>query len=242
MKRWRFSLKSLLLLVTLAAVFFGWMGTRVHQAHQERIAIAEIAKSGGVFEYDYAYHEIGKPKTGASPNGHPWLRSLLGDEFFDSPISLYLYNSRNTSTQIPRLWAFRETLRWLSLGGSTVVDAELRHVAQMSELQYLNLRGTGITDNGVKHLEPLIRMKGLDLMGCPVTDTSVPLLARFDSLEYLNVCGTELSQRGITQLHNALSDCDIRSGRVVRVDMKGDATAIRPPLYLYPDGGDVDTP
>ncbi len=225
-RRRNFSLKALLLLVTLAACVFGWMGIRLRQARQQRIAVSEFIRTGGVFEYD--------------SKGSQWLRSLLGSDFFDSPTSLYLYNSRNTSKQLPQLGTFKKSLRWLGLGGSTIANADLRYVGQMTELQYLNLRATDITDDGVKHLEPLTQMKGLDLMGCPVSDTSVPLLSCFKNLEYLDVCGTRLSRNGIAQLHVALPDSEIRSGQVVRIDTEGDAIATRCPSYRYLDGGNAE--
>ncbi len=75
MNRWRsFSLRAILLLVTLAACFLGEIGMRLHQARQQRVAVSEIVKTGGMFEYGYAYHEIGRPKSGAKPNGPQWLR------------------------------------------------------------------------------------------------------------------------------------------------------------------------
>ena len=52
-------------------------------ARRQREAVATIEKVGGVVDYDWEYDE-GRTTflANAHPPGPPWLRGLLGDEFF----------------------------------------------------------------------------------------------------------------------------------------------------------------
>lgn len=117
----RFSLTSLLLAVTCLACLFGWLGIRLREAAKQRNAVATIEKTGGVFEYDYVYYDIGKPKWGGQPNGPRWLRRLFGDEFFNTPVGLYLYNSRDVASALSKLDSLPH-LKFLLLGGSSITD------------------------------------------------------------------------------------------------------------------------
>ena len=50
-RRWyQFSLRTLLLVMTVFAV---WLGIKIHQARQQKQAVAAIEKLGGTVYYDY---------------------------------------------------------------------------------------------------------------------------------------------------------------------------------------------
>src|SRR5688572_1612308 len=85
---WRFSLKTLLILLTL---FCLWLGTLANSANRQRRAVQAIQRSGGEFNYDY--QRIPSPSgqrysNRAEPPGPKWLRRILGDHYFITPVAL----------------------------------------------------------------------------------------------------------------------------------------------------------
>ena len=83
-RRWpRFSLRTLLILTALVAV---WLGVQVNKAQKQRAAVAAIEAAGGQIIYDWEYlawqHSMTPPGSGI---GHPqpaWLRYIVGDDYF----------------------------------------------------------------------------------------------------------------------------------------------------------------
>jgi hypothetical protein len=65
-RRWfQFRLRTLLLLVTVFAVWFGWLA---HQARQQKEAVAWVREMEGTARYDYELDEDGqRTSTGQPP-------------------------------------------------------------------------------------------------------------------------------------------------------------------------------
>src|SRR6476659_4651164 len=94
--RWfRFSLRTLLLLITALCV---WLGIQVNAARRQREAVAAILKAGGRVHYDYEIvPQPWPPKTlqtgiyGIDPQaklpGPAWLRQGIGDDSFRTAVA-----------------------------------------------------------------------------------------------------------------------------------------------------------
>jgi hypothetical protein len=97
------SLRGLILLVFVIALWLGWI---VHKARQQREAVAALQKFGGFVHYDWEFIDgpvkvprgnlIWKPSWGTlTPGRQPWapdwLRRALGDEYFQSIVHVSLY-------------------------------------------------------------------------------------------------------------------------------------------------------
>ncbi len=66
--RWfQYSLRTLLILVTLFAIPCSWLAVKRHQAQREREAAAAFEKLGGSVAW-------------SNPSGPVWLRKLIGDD------------------------------------------------------------------------------------------------------------------------------------------------------------------
>src|SRR5262249_8706954 len=70
----------------------------------------------------------------------------------------------------------------LSLQGTKVTDAGLKHVAGFRKLHQLYLGQTAITDVGVKHLAPCEQLRHLGLENTRVTDAGIKALANLQNL------------------------------------------------------------
>jgi hypothetical protein len=99
--------------------------------------------------YDYEIGASNNRIPNAQPPGPPWLRKLLGDDFFAS-------------------------VGWVSLREAT--DAALKRIEALARLRELDLTNTSITNAGLEHLKGLTQLKALRLERDHVTDAAVQRL------------------------------------------------------------------
>jgi hypothetical protein len=139
-----------LLVGLLLLVPCGWFVVKMGEARRQKTAVEEIENMGGGVWYDYQFDASGHEIQYAEPPGDPWLRRVLGDDFFTNVIELDL-----TRTQIADEGLTH--LEWLprlqSLGlGERVTDAGLQHLERLPQLRTLKLARTQITDAGIQRL------------------------------------------------------------------------------------------
>src|SRR5262245_15433970 len=107
-RRWsRFSLRTLLVLVSIASAGFGWLGVKVRQAQQQREAVKAIQNLGALeVRYDYQMTPDGKFDNVTLPPGPVWLRKLLGDDAFANVVLVILADSEVTDADLILLHEF----------------------------------------------------------------------------------------------------------------------------------------
>jgi hypothetical protein len=141
-RRWfRYSLRTLLVLVTIASVAFCWLGLKMRQSQRQKEAVEAIRKLGGYVAY---YHEGRHMVVAPPPPGPVWLRTLAGDDVFSQ-------------------------VHHVRLSGETVTDADLVHLQGLTELQVLVLSGTQITDAALVELQGLTQLEDLFVAHTQVT-------------------------------------------------------------------------
>lgn len=97
-QRFQFSLRALLVALTLLGV---WLGIAVAPAQRQRRAVKAIEALGGSVRYDWQSKE---GSSDPSPNGPTWLRRLVGDDYFQSVECVYLFGSADETVKtIPHL-------------------------------------------------------------------------------------------------------------------------------------------
>jgi internalin A len=173
-RRWfQFSLRTLLLLVAVLAVWLGWHTYRVKQ---QREAVLTVEEVGGLVRYDYQWTRGG---TTAPPNRPSWLARLVGVDHVHDVVSITLAHNKS------------------------VTDADLRQLSALKNLRDLNLGWTEVSDAGLVHLKQLTRLESLYLEGCPnVTDSGIAHLAGLTNLKELAVSNTGMSNAGMVHLKN----------------------------------------
>ncbi|MEK6249802.1 MAG: hypothetical protein N2C12_16580, partial [Planctomycetales bacterium] len=145
--RWfQFRLRSLLVLMTLSAIFCSWYTCEMQKAAERRSAIEKIIELGGSVSYlgDDIFTDSGAIVTlGEPPSWYSWLRKLHGDE--------YLGNCLEVRYMRP-------------------TDAGLVNLKGLTKLEYLYLWPWQITDAGLVNLKGLTSLKNLGLFCPQVTD------------------------------------------------------------------------
>ncbi len=81
----------------------------------------------------------------------------------------------------------------LSLQGTKVTDAGLKHVAGFKKLQQLYLGQTTVTDAGLKELATLERLTHLGLENTHITDAGIHSISNLKNINYLNIGGTAIT-------------------------------------------------
>ncbi len=224
--RWKtISLRGLLLVVLLIALWLGWVVTK---ARQQRASVAALQKFGGFVHYDWEFvngpfkvpqgnslwmPSWGKFTPGRKPWAPDWLRRAIGDEYFQSisHVSLYVdiqkqmasatWVNIGSADDALRKLATQTTVRTLQLGGQQVTDENLAYVGQMTSLEELSISwGFHLTDKGFAHLSGLKRLRMLEVDHSKMTDASLELIGKLTNLEELRLGGTGLSDRGLGYL------------------------------------------
>ena len=203
-RQWlHFSLRTLLIVITLATVTFGgWVQFMRQRARKNRERVAavekaadEIEKLGGTVYMIEVWEDYKAYKDDEGPRSQTWLEKQFDDPGgADDPVgglkftTVDLNNDLNDTIveHLTRLTHFRE----LSLVGPNVTDAGLEHLKGLTKLKELHVDATNITDAGLKHLKGLTNLETLRLFNTQVTDD------------------------GVKKLQQALPKCQIRSADV----------------------------
>jgi hypothetical protein len=201
----QFSLGTLLLGIT---VFGVWLGVQVNRARRQREAVAAIQRLGGAVLYDYQFDAQHKQVSNAQPTAPAWLRKVLGDDFFYSPVSIYLGGIKFNEGDLAPLEKLPE-LDWLYLGSCDLPDGELAHCQPLGKLRSLDIGGTSISDAGLAHLIPLKRLEWLDIQSTQVTDAGIATLTQLPRLTEVFVYGSQIGDEGRAELKRALPNCKI---------------------------------
>jgi hypothetical protein len=166
-----FSLRSLLVLTALCAV---WLGIVTHQARRQRAAVTALKAAGAQVYYDFQRHA---PGTNQPPEkrGPRWLRDFLGDDYFQDVIHVNWSNQKLNSSD----------MRWL---------------ADLPKLDDVCLNYTNVDDEGLANLSKLRYMKDVRLEDCPnVTDAGLACLVGLEDIESLALIGTSCSDAGLRE-------------------------------------------
>ena len=220
----RYSLRTLLVLVTFVALWLGW---KVNRVRNQQTAVAAIEAAGGMVRYDWMedYYQAESAKGsvhwsamygGYESRSWPTLRRWIGDEYFEYVIGVWVNMSEfdehdsndkrwiATLNHLPKLTT-------LHIEDISINDHDVQHLKGLTTLQSLSLRRTGVTDSVVVQLENLVDLECLDLTGTSVSDESVEMLIGFSKLKHLWLDNTKVTRSGAEKLRGVLQHCRVFS-------------------------------
>jgi Leucine-rich repeat (LRR) protein len=233
----RFSMRTLLIVVTVLSVPLGWVGWKKGQVQRERATITWVKKMGGGVDFDPNREKGWWEKTTDNRFGlRVWRVDLNSTQVSDiSPLAELKNLGRLvlTNTQVSDLSPLAElkNLEWLSLHSTQVSDlsplADLKnlrglflnntHVSDLSPLTDLkNLKWLYLQKTQVSDLSPLAELKNLAMLRLDNTQVSdLSPLAGLKNLGVLDLRNTPVSDEQVQELRQALPGCMI--GRSIRV-------------------------
>ena len=201
----QFSLRSLLVILTCVAIWFGWHNSR---SRTQRIAVKELEASGVQVLYDY---QVGESASEIRELPYPtWVVNLLGVDFFSTAVSVKghgvqaagLNDSLSALRRLPKV-------KSVHFGGSRLGNAGIEHIAKLSSLERLGLEYTAVTAEGLAALQNARGLKKLYLKGLPLKDEGLKHISTIESLEFVELNGSEVSERGVQELSASLPNCKV---------------------------------
>jgi hypothetical protein len=79
-RRYQFSLRTLLGVVTVLAAVSAWLGAIWHGKLEQRRVVEELCSAGADVSYDYEVDSFGKALPNPIPPGPAWIRNVLGND------------------------------------------------------------------------------------------------------------------------------------------------------------------
>jgi hypothetical protein len=211
----RFSLRTLLLLVTLTSIGLGWVTLQMRQAQRQRDAIAhfkdltftscydDVGKSMGCGE---GYRFITEPRQTSLRD---WVAKQFGKDYAYRLDHLHLASNQRVDDQHLARLPDLAGLRSLSIYCDHVTDRGLTYVAQLADLEFLSLEHASLlTDNGIAQLRQLKKLRVLRIYRAELTDSGLGPLTELDDLRFLMLGDTQVTDTGITQIR-ALSKLEM---------------------------------
>jgi len=212
----QFRLRSLFVLVALAAVPCAWLAWKMHYKWRERAAVAELRGLGVWVGYDWQWAIEPQPPGPAS------IRKHFGDDFFaevqyvggfipDDVDLEPLLAERSDANKAAWMRAYEKFLaRWQRLGAPSwdqpfykenrVSDQTMARIAWLPRLKQLHFADARITDVGMAHLARLRDLEHINLAFTHVTDVGMVNLVNLTRLKSLILVGTDITDRGLIQL------------------------------------------
>jgi len=184
----RFSLMSLLLLVSAVGLFLAPVVNRVR--HQSR-TIEAVERIGGKVNYQW--------EPDATSKRFGWLRPWLDDDYFRTVQSIYLQDRPATDELVNEISRLNGIVQ-LNFCKSRITDKSLLYVGRMRQLKALDVGFNKITNEGLVHLAPLDELVHLDLDVTEVTDDGLPALRELPKLYRLQLYHTAITNTGAAQL------------------------------------------
>lgn len=186
----QFRLRTLVILVALLSLLFGFVGKKLYEGRRQAAFVAEITRSGGGVTY--------KGKWGGREL--TWLQEAFGNEYFGSieVVRANVDGSQDIRSLVTRL-ANLADLNCLSLSGE-ITDADIAHLGRLGKVGGLYLRFTNIGDAGLIHLKEHLQIRLLSLDGTRLTDRGLVHLRGMKQLQILSIADTQITDRGLIHL------------------------------------------
>ena len=219
-RRLRFSLRALLLFVTIIAVVAALLTYRFEEARRQHRAVRRLHQYfGAAAYYDYQLDEndqsLGREAT---PPGPEWLRSLVGIDFLSRVTKVSFWETNGPGANeyvIFRDLPFLKTLEFFEalFRGEGVV-----HLSELHRLRRLILNRSMYGKENVKALGQLTQLEELSLIEGRFHEDDLLSLRSLKNLRLLDLRSVNtgrnptyprISQRTIKQLQAALPDCEI---------------------------------
>ena len=216
-RRWfQFSLRTLLVLVTMGCLAGGWWINRAFQQREAVLRFYELTAnrpdSHGDSLVTMGYRHQGKDQyyKPIIPNWLHWLRDMIGEECFGEVTGVQILDTPATNDDLKHL-AVLPGVERIWLARTNVTDEGIPRLLVCRKLKFIGLDDLPITDSGIAQLTALQDLESLSLSGTKITDAGLAHLARLPRLKELWLRNTAITDEGYQKLQAALPLCQIQA-------------------------------
>jgi hypothetical protein len=190
-RRWRFSLRALLLAMALAAIPLGLLAHWISAKHREHEAARTVLNRGGSVSYF----------TNRDVRYRGWrlrgLSLILPKDCFYTVHGISFSKAGDDELSLlPSMPQIAE----INLEGCQFTNKGLRHFGTLKKLTFLELSSSQLNDEGFQHILPHQGLTQLWLEDTQLTDASLPRVALNRGLTHLNLSGTGVTDQGCSHL------------------------------------------
>ncbi len=183
----RYSLRTLLLLLLVACMALGWFSIRLAKAREQAVAVAKLRHLGATVYYDFHhyYDENGDGCLNESRRPTDWkvARKLLSDDFFNNVYYVRFIKHEHFPQSGP-------IIHYLG-------PRHVRTPISRDANSYIFI------------LESLPHLHTLDLSHSNAAGQAIPKLTKLSCLKRLALGDSLMSEEGAERLRDALPDCHI---------------------------------
>jgi len=223
----RFSLRSLVLLLTIACI---GLAVVFNQCRRQRRAVEAIVKAGGSVDFVKQGESPPPPKPA-------WLRSIVGEELFRTPVRVVIKGEGIDDALLAEHLRGVRGAKILIIKSDLVTDKAMSNIGELRKLNWLVIDCVQITDKGLASL-PSIDEFEVFVLKCPrVTDAGMTHVAALKKVDTLVLECQLLTPNGIRRLKGLAGVREFQSMRdaqnqdAARVLLNsGDFEFVEPPL------------
>jgi hypothetical protein len=190
----RFGLRTLLVVVTIAALAGGWLAERMQR---RQAAMRTIQAAGGGLHTELTWRQM--QTIFLSPPvevRRTWREILLGDQ----QRGIDFTDGRPLADQTLDAVAGISEVKQLSFHGGVLTDDYVTRLAGLRQVETFIASGSPLTDRTAEVVGGWPELKWLELDDTQLTDDAVPHLIKLQDLEVLRIQGTRITDRGFAQL------------------------------------------
>lgn len=196
---WQFSLRRMIIWVTILGIALGWLGNEVLRARRQRLIVEEIQRLGGSARYDYDPTEIRGTRPHQRSRGR-WLTELVGPDLFAHVSGVYFGENTNATDEDMKFLSELPRLKAVELFGAGITDATIERLKNARHLRGLHLDDTLCTTVAVSRLPAAPSLEHFTLLGVTVNDANMPPLEVMKNLQSLNACSFSRSKGNLRAL------------------------------------------
>ena len=203
----RFSLRTMLVVVLVLSVWFGWMA---NLARRQRNAVRRATELGASMAFAFQLDERNGWIRDPQPWAPGWLRNAVGEDYFRRIVIVnFDEGSDPTDGDLALLENFPDLRQLTLFNRRKITDDGLRFIAPLRKLRVLTLDGTQVRGPGLRHISDLENLELLTLRDTDVTDAGLKHLVALKRLKRILLGGTNVTKNGIAELQAALPNCQI---------------------------------
>lgn len=206
-RRWlSFSLRGMLVLITILCVFLGWIGPKWMEMKREEAAARKIQEAGGWVIYDYhKEHDSTTSDEQPVPHGHYVLRYLFGEHIFSRVVEIFFRDEGSPNRVAAEFTKLKQLNHLAFLGRDILTDESIDHLIHVRNLATVRFFCASISPEQLKTLSQVETIEHLSLDGKTGTDFHLAQLPYFNNLKSLRLDSRFATDIGMQSIGNTES-------------------------------------